>query len=61
LIETDPRVPVGKGTQFVRIDGLPVDGWGIEHQEIVTQTLHLQEIDAHGRAAYTFADRQSFC
>jgi hypothetical protein len=34
---------------------------GIEHQEIVAQTLHLQEIEAHGRGAYTFAARQSFC
>jgi hypothetical protein len=61
LIEADSRVPVRQRTQFVRIDGMTRRLRGIEHQEIVAQTLHLQEIEAHGRGAYTFAARQSFC
>jgi hypothetical protein len=45
LIEADTGMPVGEGAQPAWIR-LSISG-GVKYQEIVSQALHLQKVDAH--------------
>ena len=51
LIESDAQVAVGEGAHRVRIDGRGGGFRGVENDEIVSQSLHLRELDAHGERA----------
>jgi chromosome partitioning protein len=51
LIEANSGVAISEGTQQVCIEVSVGDGSrGVEHQEIIAQSLHLQKLDAHGQS-----------
>jgi hypothetical protein len=50
LVESDSRMPVAERTKRVRIEVIIRGSRGIEYQEIVAETLHLQKLDAHQRS-----------
>jgi hypothetical protein len=51
LVEPDAQMAVGEGSHRVGIEGRGVGAGGVEDDEIVSEPLHLRELDAHGGRA----------
>ena len=48
LVEADAGVPIGEGAHAIGIDRCAGErGGGVEDEKIVSQPLHLHELDAH--------------
>jgi hypothetical protein len=46
LVEADPGAPIRQGAQSRRIEE-GIGDWRVENDEVVADSVHLRELDAH--------------